>query len=175
MRGQVSTFDAAPMPEMIVYLESLDPSLRFDPPPDAQISQKGARFSPPLLIISVGQSVVFSNDEDRVLEHNVFSRSAAKSFDLGLYKPPEARRVTFDKPGAVRLFCSIHRYMDGMIYICPSPYWAKVGADGCYQIAQVPPGQWRVRTWQRTARYAEQNLVVTVGADSVTLDLRLTR
>src|SRR5262249_3099128 len=67
----------------------------------AVISQKGAQFSPALSIVCVGQSVEFHNDEDRLIEHNVFSRSKAKPFDLGLYPPPEQKTVTFDSPGPV--------------------------------------------------------------------------
>ena len=62
--------------------------------------------------------------------------SGAEPFDLGLYKPPLGKLVTFDTPGVVRLFCSIHRTMDGMIYVCPSPFWSRVGPDGRYECAR---------------------------------------
>jgi len=39
------------------------------------------------MIVTVGQAVDFLNDEDRLIEHNVFSNSPAKRFDLGLYRP----------------------------------------------------------------------------------------
>jgi plastocyanin len=151
------------LPEIVVYLESPDPSRPIDVPSDQpEISQKGAQFSPPLLVICVGQTVVFKNDEDRSVEHNVFSRSPVKLFDLGLFNPPEARKVTFDKPGAVRLFCSIHRYMDGTIYVCPSPYFATVDATGAYRIQNLPPGRWLLKTWQKKARFDEQSVEIDV-------------
>src|SRR5437870_47785 len=44
--------------EIVVYLECTDPARRFDPPKTvARISQKGAQFSPSLLVICVGQEV----------------------------------------------------------------------------------------------------------------------
>src|SRR5207244_3353166 len=122
--------------EIVVYLESTDPARRFDPPKTpATISQKGAQFSPSLLVICVGQVVDFRNDEDRRIEHNVFSHSPAKDFDLGLYAPGPNKPVTFEKPGPVHLFCSIHRYMDGFIYVCPTPFFAQVAADGHFEIS----------------------------------------
>ncbi len=76
----------------------------------------------------VGARVDFKNDEKKAVEHNVFSNSEAKKFDLGLYRPGESvTAILFDKPGAVRLRCSIHRYMDGVVYVTPSPYFAAVG------------------------------------------------
>src|SRR5262245_27001962 len=107
--GRVTVATAASLPgDMVVYMVSDDPSAVFDPPAQAaEISQKGAKFSPALLVISAGQSVLFKNDEEqKTIEHNVFSRSPVLPFDLGLFKPPEAKRVTFPKPGVVRLYCS---------------------------------------------------------------------
>lgn len=161
------------LPEMIVYLEPVDPGSKYPiPTTPAEISQKGAQFAPSLLVISVGQQVLFKNDEDRPIEHNVFSRSPAKPFDLGLYKPPVAKPVTFDTPGVVRLFCSIHRTMDGIIYVCPTPFWSRVAPDGKYEITGVPPGQWKLKTWQRNARYNEQDMPLTItGATTMNLEM----
>jgi plastocyanin len=175
--GRVAAAGGAAVPEMIVYLEPVDANVKFDPPTEkAAISQKGARFAPSLLIVSVGQTVEFKNDEDRPIEHNVFSRSPAQPFDLGLYRPPEAKPVTFNTPGLVRLFCSIHRLMDGMIYVCPTPFWARVDStNGRYEITNVPQGNWRLKTWQRSPRFNEQDLALSTQAAPVTLDLQLSR
>ena len=134
------------------------------------VSQKGAKFSPALLIICVGQTVDFPNDEDRPIEHNVFSNAPAKRFDLGLYRPGESKSVVFDKPGAVFLYCSIHRYMDGVIYVAPTPYFNKVEPDGSYKIENVPAGFWTVKTWQRRKRFPEHSNLVQVKPGETTKD-----
>jgi plastocyanin len=173
--GKITVGGDSPVPEMIVYLESPDTSARFEIPPDAEISQKGAQFAPSPLIICVGQTVVFKNDEARPIEHNVFSRSPTQQFDLGLYRPPEGKAVKFTTPGLVRLYCSIHRYMDGIIYVCPTKFWAKVKQDGSFSIDGVPPGQWRLRTWQKQPKYDEQDASVRTLEAPVTVNLELTR
>jgi plastocyanin len=174
--GRISAA-AGELPETIIFLEPVDAAARFGVPSEAaMISQKGARFTPSLLVISVGQAVEFHNDEDRPIEHNVFSRSSSREFDLGLYPPPQVRRVVFDRPGAVRLYCSIHRYMEGVIYVCPTPLFAMVGADGNFTIDGVPPGTWRLRTWQRNARFNDADLPVTVEAGGrTTADIEMKR
>src|SRR5262249_39814956 len=73
----------------------------------AAISQTGMRFSPSLLVVVAGQTVEMPNDDN--VAHNVFSYSPAKKFNLGLYPKGESKTVTFDQPGLVDLFCSIHR------------------------------------------------------------------
>jgi plastocyanin len=165
--GRFSAEGGRPLPETIVYLESTDPARKFDVPrTSVRVSQKDAKFTPSLIVIAAGQSVDFRNDEGRPIEHNVFSRSPAKSFDLGLYRPGSGDKlVTFDTPGAVRLFCSIHRYMDGVVYVCPTPFFAKVSPkDGSYRIEKVPPGGYRVKTWQRNQRFPELEAPVSVSA-----------
>src|SRR5688500_3650205 len=72
--GKVSAAGGKALPEMIVYLEPTDPAARF--PVSAEpvhVSQRDARFTPALVVVCVGQSVDFSNDEPRSVEHNVFS------------------------------------------------------------------------------------------------------
>ena len=177
VRGTVKVEPGKPVPGMIVFLEPADPSIQFPAPAEPGIiSQQGAKFSPSLLIISVGQRVDFLNDENRPIEHNVFSQSPAKQFDLGLWRPPTRKSVTFEKPGLVRLFCSIHRYMDGVIYVCPTPFYSTVANDGTFFISGAPPGDYILKTWQRTPRYGEQqqNIKITEGKTSV-VNLQMSR
>jgi plastocyanin len=175
--GRVSAEGDVPLAEMVVYLESQDASQRLPaPPPPVHVSQKGAQFEPRLLVVSVGQTVEFPNDEDRPIEHNVFSDSPPMRFDLGLYKPGESRRITFDKPGPVFLYCSIHRNMDAVIFVAPTTLSSRVSASGDYIIPNVPPGRWMVRTWQRRRRFPEQAFAVNVDPDRPTvINLELKR
>lgn len=73
------------------------------------VSQKGKAFSTKKLKVKVGDSVKFVNEDP--FSHNVFSLSAAKSFDLGSYPQGGAKSVTFDKAGTVDVECAIHPEM----------------------------------------------------------------
>jgi plastocyanin len=174
--GKVTSEGEVPLSELVIYLESPDAGRAVPAPgPAVKVSQKGAQFAPALSIISVGQTVEFPNDEDRLIEHNVFSNAPAKRFDLGLYPPGQTRSVTFDKAGAVFLYCSIHRHMDGVIFVSPTPYTSRVDNDGNYKIEGVPAGKWMLKTWQRRKRFPEQSVAVEVGAGktvSANLELR---
>jgi plastocyanin len=177
VQGTITAESEVPLDEMVVYLESPDPGRAMPPPgKPLDVSQKGARFEPKLTVVSVGQTVNFLNNEDRQIEHNVFSISKAKKFDLGLFGPDQSKSVTFDKPGAVLLRCSIHRYMDGVVFVSPTPYTSLVDNDGHYAIADVPPGKWTLKTWQGRRRFAEQTIPVTVEAGKpVAVDIELKR
>jgi plastocyanin len=81
------------------------------------VSQKNKAFSVKKLSVKVGDSVKFSNDDS--FAHNVFSLSAAKSFDLGSYSGGASKSVTFDKAGKVDVECAIHPDMQLQIEVKP--------------------------------------------------------
>ena len=166
MSGRVAVAEGQRLPEMVVYLESTNPKFTFNPPQQpVVVSQQKATFRPALIVVPVGSKVDFRNDDKGPVEHNVFSKSEARKFDLGLYKPDDPTQpVTFDTPGAVRLRCSIHRYMDGVVYVTPTPYFAIVDKNGGFKITGVEPGNYLIKTWQHSQRFREIEMPITVTA-----------
>lgn len=81
------------------------------------VSQKNKSFSVKKLVVKVGDSIKFVNDDS--FAHNVFSLSAAKSFDLGSFGNGGAKSVTFDKPGQVEVECAVHPDMRMNIEVKP--------------------------------------------------------
>ncbi len=73
---------------------------------DHVVEQKDKKFAKTALKVKVGDTVTFKNMDS--FNHNIFSLSDAKSFDLGSYPQGQARAVTMDKPGKVEVECSIH-------------------------------------------------------------------
>jgi plastocyanin len=161
----VTLDDAGPL---VVYLEGSDAQLKFElPKRPLEIHQKDASFAPPFLVIAAGETVVMPNDD--VIFHNVFSYSTPNDFDLGLYPRGESRAKTFQYPGVVRIYCSIHESMNATIFVAPSIWHAVVGAKGEYAIRDVPPGKYRLRTWNRRLPPASQ--LVEIGGGAATADI----
>lgn len=160
---------------VVVYLAPQGHALDLPPPPVRPVvSQRHAQFDPPLLVAVKGQTVDFPNDDK--IDHNVFSFSKAKRFDLGVYPKGERKSVTFDAEGPVMTFCSVHELMSGAVYVVPNPLFAVSGKDGRFAIPGVPPGRYAVRTWHR--RFPEgveyvvvREIDVSGAAVSVTVDL----
>jgi len=171
LRGRVQLavpgLSLADVGPIVVYLDGGDGAPRAAAPA-AEIRQRNASFSPPFLAVARGGAVSMPNDD--AIYHNVFSFSEPNQFDLGLYPSGESRTVTFEHPGVVRIFCSIHESMNGTLFVAPSPWFAVVAADGSYAITGVPNGRFRLRTWAEKLPPTERE--VTLPAPTP-LDLRI--
>ena len=170
IRGTVQFAGPAedPKPPIAVYLETEKPL----PPPEEKprLSQKDAQFSPRLLVVSAGQTVVMPNDD--AIAHNVFSYSKIKQFNLGIYPQGESREVTFEKPGRVDIYCSIHRHMHGVILVVPTPYFTVGELEKEFALKDVPEGEYTVVVWMDGAKEARIPLKLTSDASEL-VEVRL--
>ena len=145
LRGRAQTADGKPAPDTVVWLEA---PAAPRPPQAARVvlDQRNLAFSPHVLVVRVGTTVDFPNN-DRVF-HNVFSFRDGKKFDLGMYPVGALRHVTFDKAGVSRIFCNIHPNMAAYVVAVDSPYFARSGDDGRFTIAGVPQGAQTYHAWR---------------------------
>lgn len=159
-----ATFSATrPKQPVIVWLERDGGELAAKPPAALQIGQRGAQFEPSFAVVVAGQQVVFNNDEDKEIDHNVYTLGAEqKNFDIF----PRGKSVTyaFTRTGEVSLYCSVHKLMDGKLFVAPSAAWAEVAEDGSFSIAGVAPGTYTLKTYQKAKRFRDVELKVTVKA-----------
>jgi hypothetical protein len=136
---------------VVVWLEPLDARAArlLAPPPRAEMIQKDKKFSPHILAVTVGTQVDFPNFDP--IFHNAFSSFSGMPFDVGLYPPGTSRSVTFKRDGIVRVFCNIHQTMSAVIVVLKTPWFAVTNAQGRFQIAGVPPGDYRLRVFDERA------------------------
>lgn len=113
--------------------------------PKAVMDQKDLKFIPRVLAIVVGTTVDFPNDDKTF--HNIFSASAAKKFDLGLYPSGQSRSVTFEKAGVVRILCNVHPNMEAYVVVKSHSYFSVPDSRGNYSVNGIPLGKYRVEVW----------------------------
>jgi plastocyanin len=165
----VEKMDYAAMHDFVVYVEGSFgtnnvSSTNLASVATTRVAQKSATFSPHVLPVMVGTTVEWPNYD--TIYHNVFSMSDAKSFDLDLYKgnPPD-KRVTFDKPGRVDVFCSIHKDMNCIVLVLENPYFASTDENGNYKIQNVPPGKYKLKAWHERLPADECEIVVPADGE----------
>lgn len=154
--------------QSVVYLETAPQGAFEDRSPGlAVLDQRKETFVPYVLPIVKGTTVEFPNHDP--FYHNVFSLSKTERFDLGRYPQGHAKRVRFDRPGIVRVFCEIHSHMSAFILVFSHPYFASTGSDGRYRIDSVPPGDYQVVVWTDGEDRVRREVTVPPGG-SVGLD-----
>ena len=131
------------------------------------IDQRNISFSPHVLVVRVGTSVEFPNN-DHVF-HNVFSFKDGKKFDLGMYPSGvKGKLVVFDKPGLSRIFCNIHPNMAAYVFAVETPYYALSDNRGAITVAGVPAGTYTYHAWRPGSETVTGTIVIGSGK---TLDL----
>jgi plastocyanin len=129
----------------------------------AVMDQRNREFVPRVLVVGVGTSVEFPNNDS--VSHQVYSFSAARRFQLPLYKGQPHPPVTFDKPGLVVLGCNIHDAMVGYVYVTDAPYFGITEAAGGLTLKDLPAGDYRIVVWGPYIADAPASLVRTVHVD----------
>ncbi len=151
----------------VVYLTA--DSLPEAAPPDSvpTMAQKDKRFEPSVMAVAVGTEVGFPNLDP--FYHNVFSYSSSKRFDLGRYPQGETKRVLFDKPGLVQIFCEIHYSMRAYVHVLETPYFDVSDDHGNFSIPGIEPGTYTVNVWQENLPALQRT--ITIDSDSLYVEL----
>ncbi len=173
--GKVTITDSDGKPatsDVIVYVVGFK-ELGATDRPTAAVAQKGRKFVPDLVAITVGESVSFPNGDSFL--HNVFSQSSTRKFDLGSFKKGESKDKSFENPGVIDVYCNIHPEMAATILVLPNKRHTRTARDGSYVIDGVPPGTWTVFAYaRRVAKPVSAKVTVTAGADA-SVNLALVR
>lgn len=172
--GKVSITEADGKPavgaEVIVYV------VGFTEPASTNviaIAQKGRKFVPDLVAITVGEKVAFPNGD--AFLHNVFSQSSARKFDLGSFKKGEIKHKEFPSPGVIDVYCNIHPEMAATVLVLPNPYHASLDKKTKkFTIPNVPPGKFKLYAYtRRMEKPTMQELDTTAG--DVIKDFKIAR
>jgi plastocyanin len=129
----------------------------------AVMDQNNLAFLPRVLVVAAGTSVEFPNNDS--VSHQVYSFSAAKRFQLPLYKGQVHPPITFERPGIVVLGCNIHDAMVGYIYVTDTPYFGSTEAGGSLHLKGLPAGDYRVAIWSPFIADVPASLIRTVHVD----------
>ncbi|CAA9499846.1 MAG: Protein containing plastocyanin/azurin family domain [uncultured Sphingomonadaceae bacterium] len=169
----------APLTDVVVTVHATG---RPTPRPEglpwgAQVVQRNIQFQPAVMLVPVGATVGFPNQD--AVRHHVYSFSKPKRFELKLYGREAARTVTFDKPGTVTLGCNIHDRMRGFLRVVDTAWAGKSDARGRVAIDGVTPGAATITVWHGAARAKgqEASFAVVVPASgelarAITVPLR---
>jgi hypothetical protein len=153
--------------DAVVYVEEVHPRGESRLPAryaSSRLELKGQTLRPRILVVLPGTSVEFPNHDS--LFHNIFSVSPAKPFDLGRYGRGESKRVTFDKPGLVNVYCKLHPNMAAYILVVPNRAFARPDSSGRFVLPPLPKGRYVVNVWHPDFPAIRREVTVEGGEKS---------
>jgi len=186
IKGAVKVKGLRTPENILVYLSKAPPAAEDLSKVKFVMDQRNLEFVPQVLPILVGATVDFPNNDK--VDHNVFSMSRTKKFNLGSYTAGESKSVVFDKPGIVELRCDVHAEMAAYILVMKNPYFAVTDKQGQFEIPDsshleqtgltgvkdLAPGKYFIKSWHQKLKSQKQAVVVPENGD-VTIQLDLTR
>ena len=138
----------------------------------ASVDQKSLVFVPHVTAVPVGSTVEFKNNDK--VNHNIFSASPEKKFNLGTYNPGMSKPVTFDKPGKINILCNVHSEMSAWVIVTENQYAAVSEHDGKFTISNVPAGTYKINAWSEKLK-AQEASVTVVDGKTATVAIKLAK
>jgi plastocyanin len=140
------------------------------PATPAVIDQNGCLYQPRVVVAQAGQTVEIRNSDQTM--HNVHTyKGTATLFNLAHIQGTGPKTKKFPTVGDVIKFkCDVHPWMTGWVLVTDNPHHAVTGADGAFDLKDVPAGTYTVEAWHE--KYGTQTKEITV-ADGKPVELKL--
>jgi len=144
---------------VVVFLEPVAPNPRttVKGSTKATMALDKRQFSPRITVVMAGSTIEFPNRDP--FSHNVFSK-ANGGFDTGVYGRNRTKDQTFEEPGVYPLYCNVHPRMTAFVITLKTPWYAQAGADGRFELASVPAGEYLMTVWHDRATAETRELSV---------------
>jgi hypothetical protein len=144
-----------------VYIKSGLEGKTFEPVTDpVRIDQHGCMFMPRVIGLRTGQTLAVTNSDQ--VSHNIHPLPR-NNFEWNQQQSPGAPDLSrrFAHPEVViPVKCNIHSWMHAYIGVVEHPYFAVTAADGSFQWANVPPGDYEIAVWHEKLGTQEQKVHV---------------
>lgn len=184
--GSVKARGLRTLNDVVVYITKVPGTAASQETQKIVMDQKNLSFLPHVLVVPAGASVHFPNNDE--VDHNVFSLSRTKTFNLGTYGPGGTKSVVFDKPGLVELRCDMHAEMSAYILVLKNSFFGVTDKKGRFSIPDdryltqigiksirdLPAGKYVIKTWHKKLRSSRKTVTVPKSGN-VVIDLQLKR
>ena len=151
---------------VIVYLPKAPPNWTPTPPPTEPLLIEciNGRFSPRASILRVGQKLKLKNS---MIVNVNFHSHPLRGIPFNMLGPPNAEfeadlRSPQSENLPYRVLNDIHPWMQSWIMALDHPFVALTNAEGRFEVAGLPPGNYEFRLWHERGGYLERKLPVRV-------------
>jgi len=174
VKGKVNVQGIKSAADIAVYIDTIADK-KFDAPKEhVVVDQRKMTFVPKVTVVLQGTTVDFLNSDP--VGHNVYwpsiSGNKKLAHNLGTWPKGEKKPFPFNDLGVAALLCNVHPEMSGYIVVAPTPYFAVTDSNGNFEIKNVPPGKYTLKTWSEDGKPVTQTIDVGAGSAPVELTVQ---
>lgn len=137
--------------------------------------QKNCVFLPHAMIVRVGQTVKVLNSD--AVAHNTHTNGKKTTSFNSIVNPNDTVGATliYNQAEAepISVVCDIHAWMRAYHLPIDHPYVAISGADGTFEIKDLPAGKHEFKVWHEAGGLIEKALVVTIKPGDNELNIKV--
>ena len=132
------------------------------PSEQATLDQKSCLYSPHIIGVQVKQEIKILNSDPTT--HNIHPLPKSNR-EWNQSQRAQGNPLIKSFPRAevmIPVKCNVHPWMKSYVGVVPHPYFIVTGAEGTFELKDVPPGDYVIQAWHE--RYGATEQKVTVGA-----------
>lgn len=162
---------------VFIYLAKSPKSAPAAPDTPVVFDQKSCIFKPHALVMQTKQIVKVLNSDGALHNTHTFP-SRNPSFNQGV-KPNDQVGIdlVYSRPEAepVQVVCDVHSWMSAYHLPVDHPYAVVSGADGSFEIKDLPAGKHEFKVWHEKGKLLQKALSVTIKPNEPTvMDITVT-
>ena len=162
---EVVSGEAGELANAVVWIDGIE-SGKAAVPGELVLDQVGCIYAPRIAAAVVrSQLTITSSDETLHNTHGVTGQRTVFNLAIPTAGVEIDRRL--NRPGVIDIKCDAgHTWMAAVVHVFEHPYFAVTGADGRFELGDVPPGTYSLHVWHE--HFEEQIHEVTVTEGGVT-------
>jgi hypothetical protein len=132
-----------------------------------KLDQKKCRYEPHVITVPLDSELKIHTSDP--INHNIHTYSFENDPINIMFLPgQDAYSQEMEEAEVIKVECDLHDWMRAWIVVTPNAYSAVSGADGSFEIPDVPPGKYELTAWHETLGSLTKN--VTVGNDGLNVN-----
>ncbi len=171
IEGKVTAQGMRSPANIAVYIDAIAGKTFPAPTQHRIMDQHHLKFVPHVMVVLKGTTVDFLNSDP--VGHNVYwpaiNSNRKLAHNMGTWPQGVKKSFTFDNLGVAPLLCNVHPEMSGYIVVVATPYFAVTNETGSFEIKDVPPGHYTLKTWSEEGKPVTQTVNVAGAVTKVNL------